>query len=80
MMMMGGGGDVGDDDGDKMISGVYCDCARGVWRWLWRRGASGVVDRVDPVVRTTFGLRRKNPPKHFSGCGSRNPVGEGGRR
>ncbi|GJW11974.1 hypothetical protein Tco_1577801, partial [Tanacetum coccineum] len=37
-------------------------------------------DRVDPVVRTTFGVRRKIPPEKFSGGGGRNPVGEGGRR
>ncbi|GJV62255.1 hypothetical protein Tco_1468355 [Tanacetum coccineum] len=37
-------------------------------------------DRVDPVVRTTFGVRRKIPPEKFSGGGGRNPVGEGGMR
>ncbi|GKB20324.1 hypothetical protein Tco_0854247, partial [Tanacetum coccineum] len=56
----------------------------------WGGGGSGGVesrvaeseygDRVDPVVRTTFGARRKIPPEKFSGGGCRNPVGEGGRR
>ncbi|GJX97829.1 hypothetical protein Tco_0353627 [Tanacetum coccineum] len=50
-----------------------------VWRW-WRVAESGYGDRVDPVVRTTFGVRRKIPPENFSGGGGRNPVGEGGRR
>ncbi|GJU43704.1 hypothetical protein Tco_1200970 [Tanacetum coccineum] len=64
--------------------------------WWWRRdcdmevemvvgSGDGVVeseygDRVDPVVRTTFGVRRKIPPEKFSGGGGRNPVGESGRR
>ncbi|GKF00554.1 hypothetical protein Tco_0023904, partial [Tanacetum coccineum] len=40
------------------------------------RGASGIVDRVDPEVGSVFGLRRKNPPEKFSGGGG---GGSGGR-
>ncbi|GKG42272.1 hypothetical protein Tco_0476570, partial [Tanacetum coccineum] len=30
----------------------------------WRRvAASGYGDRVDPLMRITFGVRRKNPPE-----------------
>ncbi|GJS53079.1 hypothetical protein Tco_0626441 [Tanacetum coccineum] len=36
------------------------------WRW-WRVAESEYGDRVDPVVRTTFGFDRKNPPEKFSG-------------
>ncbi|GKA81755.1 RNA-directed DNA polymerase [Tanacetum coccineum] len=36
--------------------------------------ASGYGDRVDPVTRSLFGLRRKSPPEKFSGGGG------GGRR
>ncbi|GKF65112.1 hypothetical protein Tco_0188560, partial [Tanacetum coccineum] len=39
-----------------------------------RVGESDYGDRVDPVVRITFGLGRKTPPKKFSGGGG------GGRR
>ncbi|GJW74175.1 putative reverse transcriptase domain-containing protein, partial [Tanacetum coccineum] len=39
------------------------------WRW-WRVAESEYGDRVDPVVRTTFGFDRKNPPEKFSGGGS----------
>ncbi|GKB69019.1 hypothetical protein Tco_0930431 [Tanacetum coccineum] len=38
------------------------------WR-RWRVEESGVGDRVDPLRRTTFGVRRKNPPENFSGSG-----------
>ncbi|GJZ51524.1 hypothetical protein Tco_0606039 [Tanacetum coccineum] len=38
------------------------------WRW-WRVAESEYGDRVDPVVRTTFGFNRKNPPENFSGGG-----------
>ncbi|GJX10993.1 hypothetical protein Tco_0200852, partial [Tanacetum coccineum] len=38
------------------------------WR-RWRVEESGVGDRVDPLRRTTFGVRRKNPPENFSGGG-----------
>ncbi|GJZ61304.1 retrovirus-related pol polyprotein from transposon TNT 1-94 [Tanacetum coccineum] len=38
------------------------------WRW-WRVAESEYGDRVDPVVRTTFGFDRKNPPEKFSGGG-----------
>ncbi|GKF23142.1 hypothetical protein Tco_0075464, partial [Tanacetum coccineum] len=45
------------------------------------RGASGVVDRVDPLMRNLFGLRRKSPPKKFSGGGDVAVAGgSGGRR
>ncbi|GKF04227.1 hypothetical protein Tco_0034895, partial [Tanacetum coccineum] len=37
--------------------------------WWWRVTESEYGDRVDPVVRTTFGVRRKNPPENFSGGG-----------
>ncbi|GKG39876.1 hypothetical protein Tco_0464021, partial [Tanacetum coccineum] len=41
---------------------------------------SGCGDRIDPVMRSVFGVGRKNPPENFSGGGGmvRNPaVGEG---
>ncbi|GJZ16486.1 hypothetical protein Tco_0552163, partial [Tanacetum coccineum] len=44
------------------------------------RGASGVVDRVDRSDGESFGLRRKNPPKNFSGGGVMVAGGEGGGR
>ncbi|GKE41616.1 hypothetical protein Tco_1468900 [Tanacetum coccineum] len=31
------------------------------------RGASGIVDRVDPEVGSIFGVGRKSPPEKFSG-------------
>ncbi|GJT73376.1 hypothetical protein Tco_1032662 [Tanacetum coccineum] len=37
--------------------------------WWWRVAESEYGDRVDPVVRTTFGVRRKIPPEKFSGGG-----------
>ncbi|GKE77664.1 hypothetical protein Tco_1543784, partial [Tanacetum coccineum] len=52
-----------------------------VWRWChggeWggsRKGerrvvASVIRDRVDPIMRSIFGVGRKNPPKKFSGGG-----------
>ncbi|GKG59084.1 hypothetical protein Tco_0602793, partial [Tanacetum coccineum] len=49
-------------------------------RWVsggggkWRMRESGSGDRVDPLMGSIFGLRRKNPPEKFSGGGS------GGRR
>ncbi|GJS59861.1 hypothetical protein Tco_0654645 [Tanacetum coccineum] len=38
------------------------------WRW-WRVAKSEYGDRVDLVVRTTFGFDRKSPPENFSGGG-----------
>ncbi|GJS24139.1 hypothetical protein Tco_0452771 [Tanacetum coccineum] len=40
----------------------------------WRRVARGVVDRIDRVKGSIFGVRRKNSPENFSGGGG------GGRR
>ncbi|GJZ23938.1 hypothetical protein Tco_0561397 [Tanacetum coccineum] len=40
----------------------------------WRRVARGVVDRIDRVKESIFGVRRKNSPANFSGGGG------GGRR
>ncbi|GJV38344.1 hypothetical protein Tco_1410821 [Tanacetum coccineum] len=46
----------------------------------WRVRESGSGDRVDPVTRSLFGLRRICPPENFSGGGARWPaVGGGGR-
>ncbi|GKF46497.1 hypothetical protein Tco_0136299, partial [Tanacetum coccineum] len=51
------------------------------WLWWWRGfggGDGGVIrrvkesdggDQIDPVTRSLFGLRRKSPPKKFSGGG-----------
>ncbi|GJS00368.1 hypothetical protein Tco_0316876 [Tanacetum coccineum] len=33
------------------------------------RDASGCGDRIDPLMRSIFGLRRKSPPENFSGGG-----------
>ncbi|GKF78526.1 hypothetical protein Tco_0234094, partial [Tanacetum coccineum] len=38
------------------------------------RGASGVVDRVDPEVGSIFGVRRICPPEKFSGGGEWWPA------
>ncbi|GKD13772.1 hypothetical protein Tco_1198179 [Tanacetum coccineum] len=41
---------------------------------------SGCGDRIDPVTRSHFGVRRKNPPENFSGGGAMGAGGEGGGR
>ncbi|GJY35331.1 hypothetical protein Tco_0420709 [Tanacetum coccineum] len=38
------------------------------------RGASGIVDRVDPEVGSIFGVGRKSPPEKFSGGGEWWPA------
>ncbi|GKA60704.1 hypothetical protein Tco_0760111 [Tanacetum coccineum] len=44
------------------------------------RGASGVMDRGDPVTGIIFGVGRKSPPEKFSGGGGgRNPAREDDR-
>ncbi|GKG35070.1 hypothetical protein Tco_0440224, partial [Tanacetum coccineum] len=66
-----GGGDGYDDDGTMMMMMVVAVA----------RGASGVVDRVDPVTRIIFGVGRKSPPEKFFGDGGgRNPAREDDRR
>ncbi|GKB95589.1 hypothetical protein Tco_0981726, partial [Tanacetum coccineum] len=59
----GGGDGYDDDDGTMMMMMVVAVA----------RGASGVVDRVDPVTGIIFGVGRKSPTEKFSGGG-------GGRR
>ncbi|GKD33993.1 hypothetical protein Tco_1249502, partial [Tanacetum coccineum] len=62
-----------DDDDDG--GGVAVMMMMTVVVWLWRGDEWVVVtardmgDRVDPVVRITFGLGRKTPPEKFSGDG-----------
>ncbi|GJS07550.1 hypothetical protein Tco_0364346 [Tanacetum coccineum] len=53
-----------------------CGCRRG-GREKWRVAASGSGDRVDPLMRITFGVRRKNPPEKYSGGGGVVVAGGG---
>ncbi|GJX81356.1 nucleotide-binding alpha-beta plait domain-containing protein [Tanacetum coccineum] len=53
------------------------------WRWWfrwqrWRVAESEYGDRVDPLMRITFGVRRKKSPEKFSGGGDLGrPVAAG---
>ncbi|GKD66574.1 hypothetical protein Tco_1308682, partial [Tanacetum coccineum] len=49
-------------------------CVGGCRGWLperggWRVAASKLVDRIDPVTRSLFGVGRKTLPEKFSGGG-----------
>ncbi|GJR90399.1 hypothetical protein Tco_0214410 [Tanacetum coccineum] len=39
---------------------------------------SGCGDRIDPVMRSVFGVGRKSPPEKFSGGGATVVAGSGG--
>ncbi|GKA69899.1 hypothetical protein Tco_0775963, partial [Tanacetum coccineum] len=67
-------GGVGYNDGGGGDSGW-----RWWFRWQWWRVAEGEYgDRVDPLMRITFGVRRKKSPEKFSGGGDRGrPVAAG---
>ncbi|GJQ96630.1 putative ribonuclease H-like domain-containing protein [Tanacetum coccineum] len=72
--------DDADEDGDEVVMRMmYRDDGGGGsgWRW-WRVAESGYGDRVDPVVRTTFGFDRKSPPENFFGGGGVAAVAAGG--
>ncbi|GKD67065.1 hypothetical protein Tco_1309173, partial [Tanacetum coccineum] len=77
------------DDGDveemMMIMMVV------VWWWVWGGGGSGGMesrvgesdmgDRIDPLMRSIFGVRRKESPEKFSGGRRWWPAAaEGGRK
>ncbi|GJZ36767.1 hypothetical protein Tco_0582958 [Tanacetum coccineum] len=72
--------DDGDDEEMMMIMMVVVWW----WVWAvvgWQRGGGGsggvesrvgesdMGDRIDPLMRSIFGVRRKRPPKKFSGIG-----------
>ncbi|GJR15300.1 hypothetical protein Tco_0797952 [Tanacetum coccineum] len=62
MVMMVKGVDVASRwgvGGSRRVSGAVC---------------SVIGDRVDPLMRITFGVRRKNPPEKFSGGGRRRDL------
>ncbi|GKG40458.1 hypothetical protein Tco_0467235, partial [Tanacetum coccineum] len=62
---MGGGG---DEHGVEC--GVRVAVAAETDGWGRRVEESGCGDRIDPVMRSVFGVGRKSPPKKFSGGGS----------
>ncbi|GJX63180.1 hypothetical protein Tco_0296080 [Tanacetum coccineum] len=61
-----GGGDVG---GGGVIATAVSRGDGGDGGEVRRVEESGVGDRIDPVVRSTFGVSPKSPPEKFSGGG-----------
>ncbi|GKF61395.1 hypothetical protein Tco_0181449, partial [Tanacetum coccineum] len=67
------GGDVRQRRGWLLCGGVWVVVA-----WWRRVEESGCGDRIDPVMRSVFGVGRKSPPEKFSG-GGWPERGDGGR-
>ncbi|GJW04338.1 hypothetical protein Tco_1563194 [Tanacetum coccineum] len=72
----------GEDGGGAWDGGVGCGgtAAGEEEEGKTRVRASDHGERVDPVVRTTFGFDRKSPPEKFSGGGRWWPAVVGGGR
>ncbi|GJU18512.1 putative ribonuclease H-like domain-containing protein [Tanacetum coccineum] len=74
-------------NGQKEASKFMCGggMVRGCRGWLperggWRVAASELVDRIDPVTRSLFGVGRKTLPEKFSGGGGVVVAGNGRRK
>ncbi|GJW68969.1 integrase, catalytic region, zinc finger, CCHC-type containing protein [Tanacetum coccineum] len=74
----------GDDDDDVMMR-VAAAAETGGGGGERRVEESGCGDRIDPVMRSVFGIGRKSPPEKFSGGGGvvvagirRHDSGDGG--
>ncbi|GJX47298.1 hypothetical protein Tco_0272488, partial [Tanacetum coccineum] len=68
-----------DNDGEVvMVLMVVAAVAAGGGNW--RVEESGCGDRIDPVVRSVFGVGRRSPPEKFSGGGVWWPATAGVRR
>ncbi|GJT34751.1 hypothetical protein Tco_0925170 [Tanacetum coccineum] len=74
-----------DDDGDGEVAVMVVLAA--VEQQPERRGRekprvkeSDMGDRIDPLMRSIFGVRRKNPPEKFSGGRRWWPAAAGARR
>ncbi|GKC05675.1 hypothetical protein Tco_0997285 [Tanacetum coccineum] len=80
VLVEGGDGSSGDEDGVEVMSG-----AARLLEGEGARGACGMVDRIDRVMRNIFGFGRKTCRKSFTVAaavvGGRNPAAaEGARR
>ncbi|GJU83117.1 hypothetical protein Tco_1285482 [Tanacetum coccineum] len=65
----------GDDDDDVMMRvAAAAETGGGGGR---RVEESGCGDRIDPVMRSVFGVGRKSPPEKFSGGGRWWPAAVG---